>query len=245
MSAYRVSTLGAVWMVLKPLFTFGIYLVVFGLVFKVRWSTSEPDSLGFSFVLPLLTGVAIHEYYAAMIVDSCSILSDNRNYIKKVAFPLELLPVALTGRALLTFSIYLVIIGFAVAMSKGVIFWSKLIFLLPILFAMIISGLGIALLFGALGLFFPDLKHANEVIARILFFVTPIFYPLDQVQARLRLLISLNPLTQVVELTRQSLLWSETPQAGNIAALVGGSWLTLCCGYFVFVRCRRGFADVV
>lgn len=245
MAAYKVSSLGAVWMVLKPLFTFGIYLVVFGLIFKVRWSTAAPDSLGFSFVLPLLTGVAIHEYYASLLVDSCSILTDNRNYIKKVAFPLELLPVALTGRTLLTFCIYLLIIGVAVAISKGAAFRIELVFLLPILFALVISGLAIALFCSALGLFFPDLKHANEVAARVLFFVAPIFYPLDQVSPGLRALISLNPLTQVIELTRQCVLWGEAPPLSNLFALVAGSWLALCLGYLVFSRCRKGFADVI
>lgn len=245
MSTYKLSSLGAVWMVIKPLFTFGIYLVVFGVIFKVRWSTSEPDSLGLSFVLPLLTGVAIHEYYASMMTQASSILSENRNYIKKVAFPLELLPLALTAKNLLTLAIYLIIIAAAVIGIRGTNVDSEVILLLPLLFVIVLSGTGIALICSTLGLFFPDFKHVNEVLAQVLFFITPIFYPLQQVPPSLRPIICLNPLTLIVEATRDVLLWGKAPNLDSALMLLFLSWLAVSLGYLVFQRCRRGFADVI
>ena len=175
---------------------------------------------------------------------SCGCVTGQPNLVKKVIFPLEILPLSqvLTTFALGTAWFVLLLLG--AYFILGFVGWTML--LLPIvLLPLMVFTLGVSYFVASLGVFVRDTQYVVGVILQVLFFATPIFYPVSAVPERLRWVLNWNPLTVFIEQARNVFLYGRLPDWAFLgwASLV--SLVVLQLGYFFFVKTKKGFADVL
>ena len=235
------SFLGAVWAVLTPLLTVMIFTFVFGVVFQTRWG-GEPTTKG-DFAIIFLLGMLIHAVFAESIARGPTIILGNPSYVKRVVFPLEILPVSIVLQAVITG-----IIGLAVVILANVLLTGTLqptIFFLPLLLVpYMLMVLGVTLFFSSIGVYIRDLGQIVSFLTTITLFATPIFYPMDAVPAPYRPLIYLNPLTFTVEQARAVTLFGNTPNLYGLGFYSLLSIVVVWAGFAWFQKSRSGFADV-
>lgn len=169
---------------------------------------------------------------------------DNPNFVKKVIFPLEILPLTQVVASLILGTVWFVLLFLGTIFIFGKISFTML--LLPlVLLPLGIFSLGISYFVASLGVYIRDTQYLIGVILQILFFMTPIFYPLQAVPEHFRWPLQLNPLTILIEEARKVFLYGELPNwlFLGIAFLV--SCLVLHLGFIWFHKTKKGFADVL
>jgi len=240
---YKGSYLGMIWTLIIPLLLLGIYTFIFSLVFRVKWPGSREINQG-EFALTLFAGLIAFTIFSEIITRSPSLIVSNPNYVKKVIFPLEILPVSVLGAALFQGLISVAILIAGEFFLLGTV--SAKVFLLP-LFIIPLAGfsLGLAWFLSSLGVYLRDINYAIGIIVQILFFLSPIFYPIEAVPERFRIFIKLNPLTGILEGFRQVLVWNQWPDFGFWFLQTAGAVLVFVSGYMWFMKTRSGFADVL
>ncbi|QWA29944.1 ABC transporter permease [Pseudomonas sp. RC3H12] len=240
---YRGSYLGMLWSLFNPIFMLAVYTFVFSIVFKARWGTSGSGSQT-EFALILFTGMIVFGFFSECISRAPSLVVSNANYVKKVVFPLEVLPVVTLAGAFFHLVISLVVWLVFYIVSFGLPHATSLLFplvLLPLIFFV----LGLAWFLASLGVFLRDVGQIVGILITALMFLSPIFYPIAAIPERYRYLINLNPLTHFIEQTRDVLVWGTVPEVGywlvSLLASLAFAWL----GFAWFQKTRKGFADVV
>ena len=240
---YRGSYLGMVWSILTPLFMLAIYTFVFSVIFQARFGSS-PNESRLEFALALFCGLIPFNVFTQCISEAPRLIILNTNYVKKVVFPLEILPISILGR-----TIFEGLISFAILIAGVSIFIrppSTSFLALPLVFLpLIFWSLGISWFFASLGVFIRDLSHAVDILVRILFFLTPIFYPISKVPPSFRVFLRLNPLTLIVGDFRSIIIFGRFPDWSlwGIGATV--SFVIMITGYWWFMRGKHAFADVL
>lgn len=239
---YRGSVLGILWSFFNPLFMLTVYTFVFSEVFKARWSAGSESKTEFALVL--FAGLIIFSFFAECINRAPGLILSNPNYVKKVVFPLEIIPfvglLSATYHMLISLGVWLV----AHIFLSGIPHATALLLPLVILpFAFFIMGLSWAL--ASLGVFLRDVSQFIGVLVTTLMFLSPIFYPASALPENYRKIVYLSPLTSAIEATRDILYWGKLPNFTALAIfwLVAGviAWL----GFAWFQKTRKGFADVL
>ncbi|MXS84803.1 ABC transporter permease [Nitrosomonas sp. HPC101] len=239
---YRGSFLGLLWSFFVPLFMLTVYTFVFSVVFKARWGTGEGSKTEFALIL--FAGLMMFELFAECINRAPALILSNQNYVKKVIFPLEILPFVSLLSSLFRWGVSLIVWLLAYLIFFGIphltIIYLPLI-VLP--FCLFVMGLSWAL--ASLGVFLRDISQFIGVLTTALMFLSPIFYPATVLPEAYRHLFYLNPLTPVVEQTRAVLYFGQPPEFIMLAiywiATFGIAWL----GFVWFQKTRKGFADVL
>ncbi len=240
---YRASLLGGLWAFINPLLLLAVYTFVFGGILRARWpGVSDQGSGEFSRVL--FSGLVVFSFMSECLSRSPVAITAVPNYVKKVVFPLQVLPVTIVASALCQLCIGVVVLLAAGLILDGMI--HPTIVLLPVvLLPMLFIGLATSWVIAGVGVFIRDVGLAMGFLVQLLIFLTPIFYPLDAVPEPWRGLLQLNPLATVVLQVRQVMLWGELPDF-----LVLCSWLAVSAGlallaYAWFMWAKRGFADAL
>lgn len=242
-SRYRGTALGFGWSLLNPLLMLAVYTFVFSMVFKARWPLPEGAPQG-QFAIILFAGLTVHALMAETLTKAVYAITAQANYVKKIIFPLPLLPLVPLGAALFHYAFSLLILLAAKAWLGGglsfCVLWLPLV-LLPYLIALA----GAALLLAALGVYLRDIGQIIGLAMTVLLFLSPIFFPPEALPEAFRPLLSLNPLSLIITQVREVLLWGKTPAFIPLAlyALVATIFTALC--YAFFARVRKGFADVL
>jgi lipopolysaccharide transport system permease protein len=237
---YYTSFLGFLWVLLVPLSTLAIYTFVFSVVLPSAWEDTR--SVPFAFIL--FAGLIPYTLFADVLNRSPAIILGHPNYVKKVVFPLQILPVVALGTAFVDslVSIALLLAGILITSHS----LSLTILLLPLAYLpLLLITMGISWLLASLGVYIRDMGPAVGILTRLWFFLTPIVYPLERVPQRFLWIMKLNPLAMVVESFRSALLWG-TPWnwvEWSVWLFVGLILATL--GYLWFMKTRTGFADVL
>jgi lipopolysaccharide transport system permease protein len=239
---YRGSLLGFGWAVLNPLLLLAIYTFVFSVVFRMRWDVPVDNRLAFALII--YTGMIVHGFVAECMTRAPTLVVDNRNLVKRVVFPLHLLPWSVLLVAAFHYAVGLVLVLAAVLVTTGTLPATAIA--LPLLWVpQALLALGVAYAFAALGVYLRDLAQVAGFLSLALLFASPVFYPLSAVPEAWRFVVAMNPLAALIEATRAALLYGTWPDAATVAGLwvLGGAvaWL----GFFWFQRTRRGFADVL
>lgn len=243
-SRYQGSFLGVLWSFITPLLMLTVYTFVFSIIFKARWGNQFSDSSQAGFALTLFTGLIAFQVFSECINRAPGLIISSPNYVKKVVFPLEILPVSVLGSALVNSLFSLVILLAANLIFHGVIPWT--IIFLPLMYlplALLCLGLGWFL--ASLGVFVRDIGQLIGLAVQVLFFMTPIFYPISAIPEHLRFILYLNPLTFIVNHFRRVLLWGQMPDWTEflVITILTGALCTL--GYVWFMKSKKTFADVV
>lgn len=239
---YRGSALGLLWSLFNPLFMLTVYTFVFSQVFKARWSAASDSKTEFALVL--FAGLIVFNLFSECINRAPDLIIANPNYVKKVVFPLEILPFVSLLAAL-----YHGLTSLGVWLAAYIVLYGLLpttIFLFPMIIlplALFIMGVSWAL--ASLGVFLRDVSQVAGVVVTTLMFLSPIFYPASALPESYRHLLYLNPLTPVIEMARDVLFWGRPPDFTllGIYWLITGfiAWLGFAC----FQKTRKGFADVI
>jgi lipopolysaccharide transport system permease protein len=239
---YRGSFMGILWSFLNPLFMLVVYTFVFSVIFKARWGTGSDSKTEFALIL--FSGLMVFSLFAECVNRAPGLILGNPNYVKKVVFPLEILPWVNLGSALFHGAISLGVWMLAYIIFFGVPHLTALylpLILLPLIF--FIMGLSWAL--ASLGVYLRDAAQFVGIVTSTLMFLSPIFYPVTAIPERYRGLLYLNPLTPVIEQTRDVLYWGKGPDFAVLGlyfiATVFIAWL----GFAWFQKTRKGFADVL
>lgn len=241
---YRGSFLGIVWSFITPLLMLVVYTFVFSLIFKARW-TPQSDSKT-EFALVLFAGLLVFNLFSECITKAPTLILSNVNYVKKVVFPLEILPWVTLYSALFHGVVSLVVwlIGYGVFFEAPhlTIFYLPLI-ILP--FCLMIMGFSWVL--ASLGAYLRDIGQMIGIAVTAMMFLSPVFYPINTLPDKYQYLLMINPLTIPVEQTRDFLFWGIAADV-NLGLLII-YWLVslviACSGFFWFQKTRKGFADVL
>lgn len=210
---YKGAYLGLIWSLINPLLMLMIYSFIFSVVFKARWRPQGEVNLG-EFSITLFAGLIAFNIFSETVNRAPGIIIANPNYVKKVIFPLEILPVSALGAALFhgLISVTILLAGKLLILET----FSLTMLLLPlIILPLLCFSLGLAWIFASLGVFLKDTTYAVGIITQILFFMSPIFYPIESVPVRFRPILMLNPLSGILENFRSVLVWDLIPDWGG------------------------------
>jgi lipopolysaccharide transport system permease protein len=238
---YRGSFGGLFWSVIQPLVMMVIYTVVFSLFLKVRFTT---DASPLTFSVYLLCGLLPWQAVSEGLSRATGVIRANVNLVKRVVFPLEILPVNLA----LTAAIQQVI-GFALLVPLA--WWvtgglhGTLLFVPVILALQLLFATGLNWIAASLAVYLPDLGQFITLLLTIWMFLTPIFYPENVVPARALIIFRLNPMARLVTLYRSAFMTGLLPSLDGLVGAVGLCLLVFLLGYFWFMRTKKGFADVL
>lgn len=239
---YRGSTLGYVWTLAHPLLMLAVYTFVFGIVFKARWGLETGGTAGFAVVM--FCGMAVFNIFSETVNSSAQCVTGNVNLVKKVIFPLEILPVVqLLSTTLLGLAWFALALAGVLALGME-LSWTILLF--PVLLVpLMLFSLGMGYFVAAATVYLRDIPHLTAIATQVLFFMTPVFYPESMVPERLRGILQCNPLTPLVNQTREVLLFGRPPDWQTCCVLWLFSWCVCRLGLIWFLKTKKGFADVL
>ena len=239
---YKGSAMGLLWSFFNPLLMLAVYSFVFGFVFKSRWQGGTGSNTEFALVL--FAGLLIFNFFSEILNRAPSLILNNANYVKKVIFPLDILPVVALGSAffhmLISLLVWLIFYFiFFGAPSPNILYLPLVI--IPLLFL----TLGLAWFFSSLGVYLRDVGQFMGIATTVLMFLSPIFYPITSLPEKYQQAMYFSPLTYVVEEARNVMLWNK--------GINWADWLMWTCisvvvalvGFVWFQKTRRGFADVL
>jgi len=240
---YKGSLLGLAWSFVTPIIMLVIYTFVFTVVFNARWGVGGEESKSV-FALQLFAGLIVHGILAEVLTRSPGLILLNTNYVKKVVFPLAILPVIPLGSALFhaaISSLVLIVAQLLVVGSLPWTFWMLPIVLLPL----IVLAMGISWLLASLGVFLRDIGQTMGLIATMLLFLSPIFYPISALPESFHGVIHANPLTFIIEQTRIVLIEGRLPDMVGLLSYLAVAFVVAWFGFAWFQKTRKGFADVL
>jgi lipopolysaccharide transport system permease protein len=241
---YKGSMIGIAWSLFNPILMLIVYTFVFSEVFKARWGGTGEDASKTQFALILFAGMLVFALFSEILNKAPSLIVSNANYVKKVVFPLEILPVVAAVAALFHILVSLTVLLLAFAFLNGFLHWT--IVLLPfVICPLVILTIGIAWMLASLGVFLRDVNQSIGSITTVLMFLSPVFYPISAVPERFQFFIQANPLTFIIEQVREVLIWGHTPNWTGLGLYYFFGSAVACLGFAWFQSTRKGFADVL
>jgi len=238
---YRGSFAGLFWTVLNPLLLMLTYFFVFGIVLRARLG-NDPSRAGFA--LYFLAGMLPWLAFSEAAGRSPFVILEHRNFVKKLVFPLETLPVNLVAAGLVTEVFALAVFLLGLLVFRGTIpltvFWLPVLLIPQVLFTT-----GICWFLSALGVYLRDLGQVIGFLLTLWFFLTPICYPVESLPAAALPILSKNPLFVLVHAYRGVLLENTAPAAGSFWKLLCLSAIMFFAGHAWFYKLRKNFADVI
>jgi lipopolysaccharide transport system permease protein len=240
---YKGSFIGLGWSFIQPLIMLCVYTFVFSVIFKSRWGVAS-DEGKVVFALALFTGMITFSLFSEVVNSAPSLVLGNANYVKKVVFPLEIIPLVRLLSALTNAVFSLGVLFVGILIFNHFIHWTAL--LLPLIWLpMMMFTLGFGYLLASLGVFVRDMGTIIGVLTTILFFLTPIFYPVRAVPEQFRIYCRINPIAIFVEDARRVVLWGLFPDWPWFFFGMALSVAVLIFGFVWFMKSKKAFADVI
>lgn len=240
---YKGSLLGLAWSFFNPVFMLLVYTFVFSVVFKMRWAEGGEETKA-QFAIVLFVGMIVHGLFSEVTNRAPGLILSNANYVKKVVFPLELLPIIAMGAALFHALVSFIVLVIAYIIANGFLHWT-VIFVPLIAIPLVVFTVGIAWILASVGVFLRDVSQTIGVVTTVLLFLSPVFYPATALPAQIRPWLMLNPLTLPIEQARQAIVWGKIPDFMALMAYTVVACAIAWLGYAWFQKTRKGFADVL
>jgi len=236
---YRGAYFGVAWIFLNPLIMLAIFTFVFGQIFQSRW-LDQGSTL--PFVLNVYCGLIVFNIFSETVSRSPNAVRGYPSYVKKIIFPVHLLPLVPLGSALFhaAFNVLLLLMALAWLSEVHVSLFALPVLLLPLL----LFSVGLAWFLAAWGVFIKDMTQIVPVFVQMLLFLSPVFYPAQAVPPSLQWLYRFNPLGAVIEAVRAVASGQTVPWAAWGASL-GVAAVACLVGYLFFQHSRDEFADVL
>jgi lipopolysaccharide transport system permease protein len=238
---YRESLFGLIWSLISPLLMLAVYTLAFHGLFGARWPGAESRS---GFAVMAFVGLILHGFLAETLMRGPTAISGQANFVKKLIFPLTVLPLVPLGSALFHAIISLAVLVAFAAVAGPTLHWTAL--LTPLVLAPYLLGLcGLAWASAALGVYIRDIVQLSALVSTAFMFLSPVFYPMSMIPAKYTHLIELNPLTFVIESVRGMIFDGVFPDPWGLAIYTAAAAVFAWMGLMVFRRLRPGFGDVL
>jgi len=233
---YRQTILGAAWAVLQPVITMLVFTFLFGVVVKVDTGGMPAPIFYFSALLPWL-------YFAATVSNAGNSLVSNGDLIKKVYFPRLILPGAgaLIGLADMAIGALILV---AMMAYYGVLTW-RLVLWLPLTGLLFAFSFGVGVVLSAINVKYRDVKHAIPFMIQIWMFLTRVIYPTNAIPSRFRWILTLNPLSGIIDAFRATVAPSASFDTSSLLLSIAATILVLIIGTTYFRRVEGYFTDIV
>jgi lipopolysaccharide transport system permease protein len=243
-SRYRGSYFGMLWAVINPLLMLSIFFVVFGLFFGGHFRDPSVESLK-DYAMAMFLGLTLFQLLAETLGASPLLITANVNLVKKVVFPLDILPLAQSGG--LWFNL---VIGLLLALGGWMLIGEKLtiagvLWLPVILVPLLMLSAGLAWLLAALGVFFRDLVQAMSFLGQVIMYSSAVFYPVSRLSPGFWAILKWNPFLRTVVLAREVVLWNYPVNLRALAYTYAVGFAVLVAGRWTFQKLRPAFADVI
>jgi ABC-type polysaccharide/polyol phosphate export permease len=234
---YRQAWLGVAWAIVQPVALMAVTTLLFHRLLRV--DTGEVPYALFAF-----TALVPWTFFHTAVTTAVPSLVNNASLVKKIWFPREAIPLAAVGAAVLDLLAGL-LLWFVLLAVAGPGLTVHLLWTVPLVLILLAFATAVALFGAATNVHFRDVKHALPLLLQLLFFATPIVYPLTRVPEGWRPLFLLNPLTGVVEGMRAAAFEHRAPEATMTWIAAAVAFVLLGISYAFFLRAGRRFADVV
>lgn len=240
---YKGSIMGVMWSFFNPMLLLAVYTFVFSVVFKARWGLGQPENQ-FQYAMLLFVGMIAHGLMAETLSRAPLLMIQNVSYIKKIVFPLEILPVVSLCTALFHAFISLIVLMLAMLIINGSWQWTLILFP-AVLFPLLMLILGLGWILASLGVFLRDIAQPISLIITLLLFASPVFYPLTALPDYIQPWLMFNPLTLIIEQARAVLIFGLMPDWKSLAIYSAVAATMMWLGYVWFQKTRKGFANVL
>lgn len=238
---YSGAHLGVIWSFFNPLLMLAVYTLAFREFLGMRWPNA--DTRG-EFSLMIFCGMIVHSLLVECLTNAPTCIVGNANLVKKVVFPLAILPCVTVASALFHAALsVLVLLLFVYATQHSL---SATVLYLPLIFlpySLLLCG--ISWFMASLGVFVRDVTQVAGVIATMFMFLSPVFYPATSLKESYRGVMAYNPLTLIIEQTRSLVMFGQPPAWQALAMYTLVALVVMAFGYWWFQRTRDGFADVL
>lgn len=238
---YRGSFFGLAWSLLSPLLMLGVYTFAFHELLGARWPGTEGRQ---GFATMMFTGLIIHGLLGECLTRSPAAIAGSPNFVKRVVFPLTILPLVPVFTALFHASLSFLTLGAIVLLSGNKLSWTA-IFLPLIVAPYVIFLCGLSWFMAAIGVYIRDVVQVSGMLSMAFLFLSPIFYPATAIPEQYKALADLNPITMIVEQARGALFMGNIPDWWGLGSYAAISLLAAMAGFWVFRSLRRGFSDVL
>ncbi len=238
---YRGSFMGVFWSFVHPLLMLAVYTIVLGHFLKTRWAGSGND---LEFSLILFSGLILFNFFSECLSRAPQLVLANPNYVKKIVFPLEILPWVAVGSALFHTAVSLLAWGVFYLLIHGLPHWT-IVYVPLLLLPLAMISLGCSWLISAAGVYVRDIGQVMSVVVQALMFLSPLFYTVESVAPGFRKVLMANPLTYVIEQARAVMIAGIAPGAFGLLIYWLVSLVVAWLGLVWFQHTRDGFADVM
>ncbi|HZP60909.1 MAG TPA: ABC transporter permease [Opitutaceae bacterium] len=243
---HRGSYLGVLWSVLNPLLMLGLYMFVFGFIFKNKFGVL-PNETSLDFALAMFLGLVLFQVTSETLGIGPTIIVSSPNLVKKVVFPLEVLPLAQTGASWFHLLISLLLLFAGVLIAGRTLTLTGLLWLPVLLAPYLLFTAGLSWFMAALGVFFRDINQVIAFISNIVLWASAVFYPVSRIRSSPLVwsVLRWNPFLQTVQLTRDALLWHERINLASLAYIYVVGLAVFFVGGWFFKKMQPAFADVL
>lgn len=240
---HKGSHLGLVWSVLNPLLMLGLYVFVFGFIFDGRFGVIANETRT-DYALGIFLGLTLFSFIGEVMAMAPTIIIANPNFVKKVVFPLEILPAAHVGAAGFHLLISLGLALISLLLFKGSLH-AELLWLPIIIIPLVLLAMGITWLFAALGVFFRDITQFMQFLTMAIMYSSAVFFAADKIPAQIWMFLRFNPLLLAIELARNTALWAQPMNYHHLLYLYLFGLTTCYVGHKLFIKMKSAFADVL
>lgn len=230
---YKKSFLGFLWTFLNPLLQLGVYTIVFSVVMR---SGIE------KYYLFLFIALIPWMFFATSVQGGATCILAQKDMVTKIHFPRQVLPIAHVTTCFVNMLLCFIVV-FLVCLLDGGLNLVALPFLIPVMLTEYLLALGMCFIVSGATVYFRDLEHIMAIVTMLWQFLTPVMYSIEQVPQELRWVFMINPMTSVINCYRDILYYRRIPQLQNLLISVGIGLLLLICGWLLFNRLQRRFAE--
>ena len=239
---YRGSSLGLFWSLANPLMMLAVFTFVFAVVFQARWGQDTTSTFGFAIIT--FAGLIVFNLFGEVVLKSPTLITLQPNLVKKVVFPLAILPIVALFAALFHAAVALVLL-LVVQTFFGSGFHATALLVPLFLMPLVLFTLGISWFLSALGVYVRDIGQIVSPLMTMLMFLSPIFYPVSALPEWIRPMAAVNPLAMTIEQVRDALILGRGPDVGAWVLAACCSVVIAAAGFAFFRKTRKGFADVL
>jgi homopolymeric O-antigen transport system permease protein len=242
---YRGTVIGTLWMLGMPIALLFVYTFSLMYVFKASWQHSLAENSTLKvLIIDVFCGLSIYTIFAECTSNAINSIIQNVSFVKKIIFPLEILPVAATVSSIIFGIMWLIILALAALILLGSPILDLLLVLIIVL-PFFIFCFGISWLVAAICVYIQDFKHIIDLGLRMLLFLTPIFYKTSSLSGVTKTIIKCNPLTCMIDNIRLIIINKTSPDWGEIVIFTIIAMVVFCFGHMVFMKAKDGFCDVI
>lgn len=239
---YQGTHLDFLWVVLEPLIMLAVYTVVFRVIFSRHWYSEDESTLEFSIIL--FSGLLVFNFFRETINSAPKLVLRNTNYVKKVVFPLEILPLVSVLSGFYHFCVSLIILTVMYVVVYGNLH-IEILYIPLIIFPYIFILIGASLFLASVGVFFRDIAQIIGMVVMATLFLSAIFYPIESIPEKYQLWFHLNPVAFTADQLRGAVIWGRAPQWQWMLFYYPVSIIISLLGFIWFQKTRKGFADVL